>query len=93
MTPRRRPCLLFDTRNLRRDFISAAQPITPFYGTAIARYRGRKEAGTMEDQEKLHQIKKTLDEIAAEAVKLSDAIQRLREELERIKPKPSNGEE
>jgi len=47
----------------------------------------------MDDQEKLRQIKKTLEGIAAEAVKLSDAIQRLREELERIKPKPSNGEE
>jgi hypothetical protein len=46
----------------------------------------------MDEQEKLRQIKKSLEEIAAEAVRLSDAIQRLREELERIKPKASNGE-
>jgi hypothetical protein len=40
----------------------------------------------MDDQEKLRDIKKWLEEIAAETVKLSDSIQRLRESLERIKP-------
>jgi hypothetical protein len=47
----------------------------------------------MDEQEKLRDIKKWLEQIAAEAVRLSEAIQRLREELERIKPKPSNGEQ
>jgi len=47
----------------------------------------------MDDQEKLDRIKRALEQIAAETVRLSEAIERLREELDRLAPRPSNGDE
>jgi hypothetical protein len=42
----------------------------------------------MDNEEKVREIKQWLDEISAEAAKLTDAMQRVREQVERIQPNP-----
>jgi hypothetical protein len=46
----------------------------------------------MDEKDKLRDIRRRLEEIAAEAVKLSQSIERIRKELERIGPPPTNGD-
>jgi len=46
----------------------------------------------MDDQDKVREIKKRLEEIAQEALRLGRSIERIRQELERIRPRPSNGD-
>jgi hypothetical protein len=44
-----------------------------------------EEGRDMDEQKKLHEIKKQLEQVAIEICKLNEIVQRLREELERQK--------
>jgi hypothetical protein len=61
-------------------------------GTAIALILDRESGGNkMDEQKKIEEIKKRLEGIAAEVIKLAEAIQRIRRELERMKPPVLDG--